>query len=248
MMLGDAGMGGLQRRAFGLSATEGDQVTANMCEGAGRRWSGGRVEVGVLPCHRPYHLTLLLVPHAFRLGLCLTPTFPLTPRPVAPRFPNPPPRAQLLQGARGGGGGQGGAGGVPRPLCVRQEEQVLRPIQVRSRPCRCESWCVIGMPHRAGLVAVRPPRPRPRSVLRPRIVETHAPPTPHPHPPTGVPTLGVWDHRCAPAHCRSTETAPKWWMVDVQLARRTARPVTLAELRQEGARGAPIQSMVLINK
>lgn len=47
---------------------------------------------------------------------------------------------------------------------------------------------------------------------------------------------------------RSTPEAPKWWMVDVQLVRRTARPVTLAELRAEGERGEPIRSMTLINK
>ncbi|GLC68397.1 hypothetical protein PLESTF_000687200 [Pleodorina starrii] len=46
----------------------------------------------------------------------------------------------------------------------------------------------------------------------------------------------------------SSPDSPKWWMVDVQLVRRLARPVTLAELRQEGARGPPIRDMVLINK
>ncbi|PNW75076.1 hypothetical protein CHLRE_12g497650v5 [Chlamydomonas reinhardtii] len=48
---------------------------------------------------------------------------------------------------------------------------------------------------------------------------------------------------------RSTPDNPKWWMVDVQLVRRLARPVTLAELRAEGAKaGSPVASMVLINK
>ncbi|KXZ43333.1 hypothetical protein GPECTOR_94g655 [Gonium pectorale] len=48
---------------------------------------------------------------------------------------------------------------------------------------------------------------------------------------------------------RSTPDAPKWWMVDVRLVRRAVRPVTLAELRAEGARaGSPVASMVLINK
>ncbi len=46
----------------------------------------------------------------------------------------------------------------------------------------------------------------------------------------------------------STPESPKWWMVDVQLVRRTVRPVTLAELRAEGERGEPIRSMTLINK
>ncbi|KAG2451352.1 hypothetical protein HYH02_003956 [Chlamydomonas schloesseri] len=48
---------------------------------------------------------------------------------------------------------------------------------------------------------------------------------------------------------RSTPQQPKWWMVDVQLVRRLARPVTLAELRAEGTKpGSPVASMVLINK
>lgn len=58
---------------------------------------------------------------------------------------------------------------------------------------------------------------------------------------------------CAPravwAVVCSTPDNPKWWMVDVQLVRRLARPVTLAELRAEGAKaGSPVASMVLINK
>ncbi|GFR43569.1 hypothetical protein Agub_g4664, partial [Astrephomene gubernaculifera] len=48
---------------------------------------------------------------------------------------------------------------------------------------------------------------------------------------------------------RSSPSAPKWWMVDVQLVRRLARPVPLADIRAEAARrGGPLADMVLINR
>ena len=57
-------------------------------------------------------------------------------------------------------------------------------------------------------------------------------------------------HACARLHpACSTQDNPRWYMIQLQLVRRLERPVTLAQLRAEGARaGSVVADMVLLRR
>lgn len=47
---------------------------------------------------------------------------------------------------------------------------------------------------------------------------------------------------------RSTPDAPKWWMVDVQLVRETARLIGLHDIRGAAVAGSGLEGMALLQR